>query len=85
MLRLLSSLWRGLTHNADGSFSSTKVMQVVGFAFVTWWLTVLVHSGNFSEWYLLSYLVFPFGLRGLQTFGNLRFGKSSEKAEESER
>ncbi len=51
------------------------MMQVVGFAFVTWWLTVLVYEGKFNEWYLLSYLVIPFGLRGLQTISNLRAGK----------
>lgn len=54
-------------------------MQVLGFAFVTWWLTELVLAGTFTEWYLLSYLVFPFGLRGLQTFANVRFGKPEEK------
>lgn len=85
MIKQIGNLiWR-LARNADRTFSSTKVMQVVGFAFVTWWLTILVHSGTFSEWYLLSYLVFPFGLRGLQTFTNLRFGKSSKKADQAER
>ncbi|WP_332751795.1 hypothetical protein [Hydrogenophaga sp.] len=79
MKKLLGSVYRGLTHNADGTFSSTKVMQVVGFAFVTWWLTELVQAGTFTEWYLLSYLVFPFGLRGLQTFASVRFGKAPEK------
>lgn len=79
MFKLLGSIYRGLTHNADGTFSSTKVMQVVGFAFVTWWLTELVIAGKFTEWYLLAYLVFPFGLRGLQTFASLRFGKPEEK------
>lgn len=34
---------------------------------------------GFTEWYLLSYLVFPFGLRGLQTFASVRFGKAPEK------
>lgn len=79
MKKLLGTLYRGLTHNADGTFSSTKVMQVVGFAFVTWWLTELVRAGTFTEWYLLSYLVFPFGLRGLQTFASVRFGKPEAK------
>ncbi|WP_302173707.1 hypothetical protein [uncultured Hydrogenophaga sp.] len=71
----------GLTYNADGTFSSTKTMQVIGFAFVTRWLTVLVYTDKFTEWYLLSYLVFPFGLRGLQTFANIRNGRSAEKSD----
>lgn len=54
-------------------------MLVVLFAFVTWWLTELVRAGTFTEWYLLSYLVFPFGLHGLQTFASVRFGKPEEK------
>jgi hypothetical protein len=78
-MNFLKAIYLGLTHNADGTFSSTKNMRVLGFGFVTWWLTTLVQAGQFSEWYLLAYLVFPFGLRGLQTFAHLRFGKTPDK------
>jgi hypothetical protein len=81
MLQAFRTLARGLTHNADGTFSSTKSMQVVGFAFVTWWLTMLVQADAFTEWYLLSYLVFPFGLRGLQLLRDLKAGRSHDQDE----
>lgn len=56
MKSILRSLWRLLTHNADGTPSSTKFWQAVAYTIASWIMVHLTLHGSMTGEYLLVYL-----------------------------
>lgn len=50
------ALWLLMTHNADGTPSSTKLWQSVGYVVASWIMVYLALHGLMSCEYLLVYL-----------------------------
>lgn len=67
-MKWLSVLWMGLTHNSDGSFSSTKFWQGFGYLVTTFVIVSLTVQGNMSAEYLLIYLAAVTSARGFQSY-----------------
>lgn len=56
MKKHLRSLWLLLTHNADGTASSTKFWQTVAYTVASWIMVHLTLHASMSSEYLLVYL-----------------------------
>ncbi len=61
-------LWRHLTHNADGTPSSTKLWQAVAYTVASWIMVYLTLHGLMSGEYLLIYLGALTAARSFQNY-----------------
>lgn len=68
MKSILRSLWRLLTHNADGTPSSTKFWQAVAYTVASWIMVHLTLHGAMSSEYLLVYLGALTAARSFQNY-----------------
>lgn len=64
----LQDLYIGLTHNADGTFSSTKFWQGIGYGVACYVLVMLTLNDKMSAEYLLILLAATAGGRGFQNY-----------------
>ena len=78
MWRTLKYVLKGLTHNADGTFSSTKVWQGAGYVTAMYVTVMLTTSGSMSAEYLLILLAATAGARTFQNYLSAKTGKSNE-------
>jgi len=67
-VRWLKALWLGLTHNTDGSFSSTKFWQTVGYICATYIVVALTLSGKMTAEILLIYVGAVTAARSFQNY-----------------
>jgi|GEM_PF-6911690 len=64
----MRALWRHLTYNADGTPSSTKLWQAVGYTIASWIIVYLTMHGAMSAEYLLIYLGALTAARSFQNY-----------------
>ena len=67
-MKYLAILFKGLTHNADGTFSSTKFWQGVGYSVASYVMVILTVHDKMSAEYLLIYLASAAGGRAFQNY-----------------
>ena len=77
-MKSLKNIWWGLTHNADGTFSSTKLWQTVGMVVSTIIVIKLTWTGGMSYEILLVYLGATTAARSFQTY-LINKGKEPER------
>lgn len=59
---------KGLTHNADGTFSSTKFWQAIGYIIASIIMLKLTWAGTMSAEYILIYLGAVTAARSFQNY-----------------
>lgn len=67
-MKYVTAFWKGLTHNADGTFSSTKFWQAFGYVVASWVIVVLTMNDRMSAEYLLIYLGAVTAARSFQNY-----------------
>lgn len=68
----------GLSHNSDGTFSSTKVWQGAGYVTAMYVIVLLTLQDKMSAEYLLIMLGATAGARTFQNYLNMKAGKPNE-------
>lgn len=68
MLSTIKYILHGLSHNADGTFSSTKVYQGLGYVTCMYVIVWLTWNDKMTYEYLLIMLAATAGGRSFQTY-----------------
>lgn len=61
-------LFKGLMHNADGTFSSTKFWQSIGMGVATYVVVLYAQAGTLGTEMFLSYMALVTGARSFQNY-----------------
>jgi hypothetical protein len=77
-MKFITGLWRGLTHNADGTFSSTKFWQCIGYIAATFIVIKMTLNGNLGTEMFLVYVGAITAARSFQNYLSAK-GKQSNK------
>jgi len=86
-MKHVRELYVGLTRNADGTFSSTKFWQAVGYITATWVIVYLTMLDKIEFEYFLAYLTAATAARSFQNYltrsnnGTSNHGRGAHRAE----